>query len=482
MVQPIGSDLLRALPPITLGLRGWALVALAIAATGCQRSLSAPSRPQPLPQDPAVQVFFNQAEHGEYEGPEGQGPRDGDDLEALLVEAIAQAQQSVEVAVQELRLATLAQSLAERHRAGVRVRIILENQYHQTVSEMMTPGRSGRSPSERDRARAQSLYHYVDEDLDGQLSSDEIARRDAVALLRAAQVPMLDDRADGSKGSGLMHHKFVVVDGQRVLTGSANFTPSGIHQEPTEPESRGNVNHLLRLESPALAQVFLEEFNILWGDGPGGQPDSIFGVKKPMRSPQTFPLGEGTVTVQFSPTSQRQPWEQSSNGLIAQTLAKARQNIDLALFVFSEQKIADALALAQQRSVAVRGLIDPSFAFRYYSEGLDLLGVTLTQQCQAEKNNRPWARPLDTVGLPKLPPGDSLHHKFAVLDRQAVITGSHNWSKAANDQNDETLLIIDNATVAAQFEREFERLYRDAVLGVPVWVQRKIAAENRACR
>ena len=364
----------------------------------------------------------------------------------------------------------------ERQRAGVAVRVILEHQYHQTLAELQSAGLKG-----RDLRRAESLRQFVDADGDGRLSQEEIEARDAIAQLRVARVPVIDDRADGSKGSGLMHHKFVVVDNRLVLAGSANFTVGGIHQEPTEPESRGNVNHLLRIESPILASLFREEFEILWGDGPDGQANSVFGVKKPLRPARAVAVGNSRVTVQFSPTSKRQPWENSSNGLIAQAVARATSQVDLALFVFSEQKIADALQGSAQGGVSVRALIDPGFAFRPYSEALDLMGHRLTQDCKAEADNRPWSQPLNTVGVPELRPGDSLHHKFAVLDRRAVITGSHNWSKAANQTNDETVLLIDSPVVAAHFQREFERLYRDAVLGLPVKTQTQIADEAQRC-
>ncbi|NES06155.1 MAG: hypothetical protein F6K22_27125, partial [Okeania sp. SIO2F4] len=42
------------------------------------------------------------------------------------------------------------------------------------------------------------------------ISQDEINRRDALIILSNAGVPLIDDTADGSKGSGLMHHKFLV--------------------------------------------------------------------------------------------------------------------------------------------------------------------------------------------------------------------------------------------------------------------------------
>lgn len=451
---------------------------LSLGCSACRPSLSQLSRPAPLPQDPAIQVFFNQSESNQYHNPYGDEPglRDGDDLEAVIVAAIAQAQSTIEVAVQELRLPRISEALIERQRAGVKVRVILEHQYNQTLAEI------DRSRlRDRDLARAESLAMFIDANGDGQLSATEVMERDAIAQLRAAPIPTLDDRADGSKGSGLMHHKFIVIDNRVIVTGSANFTPGGIHQEPAEPDSRGNVNHLLRIESPVLASLFREEFEILWGDGPDGQKDSIFGVRKPIRPRRTVPLGDAQVTVQFSPTGKRQPWESSSNGLIAQTVAQATQSLDLALFVFSEQQIANALLDANRQGVSIRALIDPGFAFRPYSEALDMMGHSLTQNCKAEKHNQPWSQPLDTVGVPKLLPSDSLHHKFAVLDGRAVITGSHNWSKAANETNDETVLIIDSPIVAAHFQREFGRLYDNAVLGLPVKTQTKISEEKRRC-
>ncbi|MGA0199537.1 MAG: phospholipase D-like domain-containing protein, partial [Prochlorotrichaceae cyanobacterium] len=234
--------------------------------------------------------------------------------------------------------------------------------------------------------------------------------------------------------------------------------------------------------SPALAQIFREEFDLMWGDGPGAKPDSRFGLQKPQRSPQSVPLGETIVTVNFSPHSPKAPWEESTNGLIAQTLATTTQEANLALFVFSEQGLADALQDAAQQGAKVQLLIDPSFAFRDYSEGLDLLGVTLPgRNCKVEANNAPWASPVTTVGIPNLPIGDKLHHKFAVLDQQTVITGSHNWSASANHKNDETLLVFTNAIVAAHFQREFNRLYETASLGLPTTLQETIAERQKQC-
>jgi phosphatidylserine/phosphatidylglycerophosphate/cardiolipin synthase-like enzyme len=423
------------------------------------------------------ELLFNNDPETRFREPYRGIEREGHDFEARVVEFAKGARRSVLVAVQELRLPRLARALAEVKASGVDVRVVLENSYNVAFSTL-TPEQVA-ALSEYDRGKYAEFLLLADAEgnRDGQASPEEQRASDALAALKRGGISVLDDTADGSRGSGLMHHKFVVVDGQRTLVTSANFSTSDFFGDFASPESRGNSNALLVIESPDFAALFEEEFRILWGTGrPGG---SLFGVQKPYRPARTLRIGRDlTVTVQFSPQSRRIPWEGTSNGLIARTLEGARSTVDFALFVFSEQKLADAMSAT---GLNVRGLVEPSFAYRDYSEMLDLMGVALlNKNCRYEEGNRPWSRPAP-VGIPLLPEGDKLHHKFAVIDREQVLFGSHNWSAAANTDNDETLLLLDGSGVAGPFTDEFERLMHPSLLGPQPWLFEKIRAQEAAC-
>jgi phosphatidylserine/phosphatidylglycerophosphate/cardiolipin synthase-like enzyme len=429
----------------------------------------------PLPQDRHIQVFFNQSEASVYSDPYRHIERYGDNLEQVIISAIEQANSSLDLAVQDLNLPLVAKALVSSAQRGVSVRLVLENQYANPTSA---------------KAKAEQAHDWMviaDGDRNGSLSPGEIAESDAIAILRNAHIPLIDDTADGSKGSGLMHHKFLVIDHQQVLTGSANFTLSDIHGDGDQPDSRGNANALLKIDSLAVATRFSEEFKQMWGDGPSASSDSHFGLKKNSEAaaprPTPIPMPTGSITLQFSPLSPSQPWEHSVNGLITRTLSQATHSIALALFVFSEQRIANSLESQAQAGTDIRALIDPGFAYRSYSEALDMLGITLLdQRCKIEADNHPWKTPLQSVGMPQLPLGDKLHHKFALIDGKTVIVGSHNWSRAANTENDEALLVINNAVVAAHFEREFERLYRSPLIGETAKLQRKVQENQQRCQ
>ncbi|MFP4220574.1 MAG: phospholipase D-like domain-containing protein [Phormidium sp.] len=438
------------------------------------------NRPPPLPQHPQIEAYFNQNPAEEYRDPYRDISRNGDNLEQLLIDNIENAQERIDIAVQELRLPKLAQAIARQHQAGIAIRIILEHDYNRPWSDYRPE--EIRQFDDRQRARYEEAKRLIDRNNDGVMSAEEIAENDALVILRDAQLPTRDDTADGSQGSGLMHHKFVLIDNTILVTGSANFTLSGVHGDMGETASRGNPNHLLRIESPELVSVFREEFNFMWGGGEDNSPQSRFGLQKPNRPLRSFMVNDTLVSVKFSPTSTTLPWQESTNGAIATAIDSAQDTIDLALFVFSSQPIANKLLERHQIGVEVRALIDRGFAFRYYSEGLDLLGVALADsQCRYEVDNQPWSSPISTVGVPQLPPGDILHHKFGLLDDSLVITGSHNWSKAANTTNDETLLLIQNETVAAHFRREFDRLYTTATVGLPPWIVQQIEEREAEC-
>ena len=77
--------------------------------------------------------------------------------------------------------------------------------------------------------------------------------------------------------------------------------------------------------------------------------------------------------------------------------------------------------------------------------------------------------------------GDKLHHKFAVIDRKTVITGSFNWSPSAAHTNDETLLVIHSPKLAAHFTREMDRLWDTAELGITPHLRRKLERQKIRC-
>jgi phosphatidylserine/phosphatidylglycerophosphate/cardiolipin synthase-like enzyme len=423
----------------------------------------APERLPPLPQDESIRVYFNHDRSENFTELHRQKTRPGSDLGAKLIEAIESSQSQIDIAVQEFQLPQIAQALVAKSAAGIKIRVILEHKYSRSPSELTAAEVEGLTVREQDRY--QEYQKLVDIDKDGTLSPAEIDRRDAISILRNAQIPILDDAADGSSGSGLMHHKFMVVDGHQVIVTSANWTMSDIYGDFRHPESEGNQNNLVQIESKELATVFSTEFNLMWGDGNTANQISQFKTRKPSRPPVEVLVGKTRVFVQFSPTSKQQAWADSSNGSIGKLLQTSQQQVDFALFVFSEPELGRILQSQAERGVKVQGLIDRQFAYRNYSSGLSLMGVDPNQICQGEGTN---SSPLATIGVPTLPQGDLLHHKFAVIDRRTVITGSHNWSNAANYHNDETLLVIqDNPTVAAHFNREFDRLYEQGIIGIP---------------
>lgn len=76
-------------------------------------------------------------------------------------------------------------------------------------------------------------------------------RASLVGRLKEAGIPVRQNRH-----RGLMHHKFLVVDDQNLLTGSFNFSVGAA--------TRNDENLVVLAEEPEVIQAYTEYFDQLW--------------------------------------------------------------------------------------------------------------------------------------------------------------------------------------------------------------------------
>ncbi len=262
-----------------------------------------------------------------------------------------------------------------------------------------------------------------------------------------------------------------MVDTAKVLTGSANFTHSGLHGDPDGGggyNGDGNINSIVTIVSSDLAAIYTTQFGIMWGDGPGGQTNSLFGLGKPDHAMQTVYTDNDNirVDVQFSPQS---PSLIAGSTLenIDNHLATASTRIHTAQFVFSAQMLADTMQARHSVGVDIQGVGDSAFFNRYYSEFLDIIDTQVpdgngnyeVDSVTGDPNN-PWTTPAEAY-VAETSSYDKFHHKYWIVDN-TVIIGSQNASAAGAFDNDENLLIIYDQAVAEQFEGEFSRRFCEA--------------------
>jgi phosphatidylserine/phosphatidylglycerophosphate/cardiolipin synthase-like enzyme len=54
-----------------------------------------------------------------------------------------------------------------------------------------------------------------------------------------------------------------------------------------------------------------------------------------------------------------------------------------------------------------------------------------------------------------------MHHKFAIVDKQHLMTGSYNWTRSAANYNHENLLLTSDEGVVKEYLKEFDKLWKE---------------------
>jgi phosphatidylserine/phosphatidylglycerophosphate/cardiolipin synthase-like enzyme len=258
------------------------------------------------------------------------------------------------------------------------------------------------------------------------MESDNMDSDEAQALI-AAGIPILGDRREG-----LMHNKFVVIDRQEVWSGSMNFTIGGAYQDN---------NNLFRIRSLEIAQDYTQEFNEMFVEdkfGPDVVADRVGAAEGlPAHSPYpSLMIGDTTLEIYFSP-------DDGVAARLVTLIQSAQESIYFMAYSFTSNDIGAAMMERAQAGVTVAGVMDAG---------------------QVNSGQGSEYDPFRQVGLDVRLDGNPglMHHKVIIIDRSIVITGSYNFSASAEEVNDENLIVIYNADVAAQYLAEFMRIYAQA--------------------
>src|SRR6185436_12613728 len=91
--------------------------------------------------------------------------------------------------------------------------------------------------------------------------------------------------------------------------------------------------------------------------------------------------------------------------------------------------------------------------------GVTVQGVFEKRQIAAG-SDQAW-NALTGAGIAVRQDGNSftMHNKVIIVDGQIVVTGSYNFTKAAEESNDENVLIIHNSEIAAAYMNEWKEVW-----------------------
>ena len=210
-------------------------------------------------------------------------------------------------------------------------------------------------------------------------------------------------------GEGRIHQKVMVLDEAVVWIGSANFSPEALTLKN---------NTMIGVYSPEMAKALHEE------------KEAFMGLRKRVSTP--FPpimIGGQKVEMLLFPCvpyGVENPPEKELNAYgkkrVLELINQAKANLRLAICVWTDPDLAQAVIQAKQRGVQVEILL-------WKAEESAAI-------CNTFRNAG-----ISVIEKPHL---FTMHNKWMLVDNTTFFNGSANWSRSWFTRNDETAIILNN--------------------------------------
>jgi len=214
--------------------------------------------------------------------------------------------------------------------------------------------------------------------------------------------------------NAIMHDKFFIFDGKKVITGSANISNTDM--------SGFNSNAIMLINSEKIANMYEQEF------------EQMYSGKFHKSKHKIYDKQDENFSIYFSPK------DTAITNDIIPLVEGAQKYIYIPAFLITHKELSQSLISASKRGVAVKLILDSTNTHSPSSK-LKML-----------RQNRIQVKTENFAG--------KLHSKSIIIDDLYTIIGSMNFSRSGEGANDENLVIIKNREIAIFYKTFFQYLWK----------------------
>jgi len=249
-------------------------------------------------------------------------------------------------------------------------------------------------------------------------SEENYYYKDTPFIVNLAEESMSDKNDYSSTLTDMrMHNKFIIFDNKKVMTGSMNFSTTGL--------SGFNANTILLINSKDVANLYTAEFEQMLSG-------KFHDRKRPLELNNNFKVDNSNLSVYFS------PYDKATQKII-ELVANAKHYIYIPTFLITHRDLTNALIKAKQNGIDVRIIMDANSVGTNNTTHLTLRGNRI---------------PLKTENY-----AGKMHSKSIIIDDEYLVIGSMNFSNSGENKNDENTVIIQNPKLAKFYKSFFVYLW-----------------------